>query len=427
MKAKIVIIVTTILLLNSSFLINNSSAQTGWTTVTDSIPELVIMAMQFTSPNTGYAVGSYGEIFPGGFLRTTNAGMNWQFQNFPYYSADDVCFLNDNTGYISAWLGSSLGSFVLKTTNSGINWICIDTIPTSFFRMKFYNLNTGIVVSKYSVVHKTTDGGENWFTQSGAIWAEPSCIWCFDANNWLVSSSSIRLNKTTNGGINWQVLDFTNIGFDSRSLFFINNTTGFSSTYYGKIFKTTNQGYNWIQISTINNFHAYGDLYFVSDQTGYVCGSGSNHNVYKTTNGGYDWFPRSIKSPSYLIKSLYFINPDTGYAGGDFGFIYKTTTGGNVNINNISTEIPSSFSLSQNYPNPFNSMTKVKFQIANSGKVKITVFDILGKEVATLVNEPLHPGTYETTFDAGNLSSGIYFYKLQTNNFSETKKMTLIK
>jgi len=59
--------------------------------------------------------------------------------------------------------------------------------------------------------------------------------------------------------------------------------------------------------------------------------------------------------------------------------------------------------------------------------VVLKVYDVMGREVQTLVNEPLQPGTYETTFDASNLSSGIYFYKLQTNNFSETKKMTLLK
>jgi len=98
-----------------------------------------------------------------------------------------------------------------------------------------------------------------------------------------------------------------------------------------------------------------------------------------------------------------------------------------VVIQNISTEIPSAYSLGQNYPNPFNPMTNVKFQIAKFGIVVLKVFDILGKEVATLVNESLQPGTYETTFDAGNLASGIYFYRLQTNSFLETKRMIIVK
>lgn len=98
-----------------------------------------------------------------------------------------------------------------------------------------------------------------------------------------------------------------------------------------------------------------------------------------------------------------------------------------VGINNISTTVPAGYSLSQNYPNPFNPVTKIKFQIKETKEMKLSVYDITGKEVATLVNQKLAPGTYEYTWDAGKYSSGIYFYRLQTDNFSETKKMILVK
>jgi hypothetical protein len=92
--------------------------------------------------------------------------------------------------------------------------------------------------------------------------------------------------------------------------------------------------------------------------------------------------------------------------------------------------------LSQNYPNPFNPTSIIRFQIPNSengklktenGIVSLKVFDIIGKEVVTLVNEKLSPGVYEVTFDGGKLASGTYFYRLTTNGFSETKKMLMIK
>lgn len=98
-----------------------------------------------------------------------------------------------------------------------------------------------------------------------------------------------------------------------------------------------------------------------------------------------------------------------------------------TNVNLISSRIPEIFSLKHNYPNPFNSTTNIKFQILNAGNAKITVFDIMGREVATLVNEKLQPGTYEVRFDAGNLPSGIYFYQLKTENYIETKKLVLLK
>ena len=94
---------------------------------------------------------------------------------------------------------------------------------------------------------------------------------------------------------------------------------------------------------------------------------------------------------------------------------------------NESKNIVNKFSLSQNYPNPFNPSTKIKFNIPRASLVTLEVYDVLGKEVATLVNEIKPIGSYEVSFDASHLSSGIYFYKLQAGNFIETKKMILLK
>jgi hypothetical protein len=98
-----------------------------------------------------------------------------------------------------------------------------------------------------------------------------------------------------------------------------------------------------------------------------------------------------------------------------------------VGINQISSEVPESFSLSQNYPNPFNPTTNIKFQIAKSGFVKMIVYNALGKEIKNLVNQQLQPGTYEADFDASNLPSGVYYYRMETEGFTQTKKMVLIK
>ena len=106
-----------------------------------------------------------------------------------------------------------------------------------------------------------------------------------------------------------------------------------------------------------------------------------------------------------------------------------------VGIRNISLVVPSSFSLSQNYPNPFNPTTKIRFDVGkSSGLITLKVYDVMGREIKTLVNERMQSGTYETSFDGSNLSSGVYFYKLvvrhggsSTDGFTETKKMLMIK
>ncbi|MEO8514154.1 MAG: SBBP repeat-containing protein [Ignavibacteria bacterium] len=119
----------------------------------------------------------------------------------------------------------------------------------------------------------------------------------------------------------------------------------------------------------------------------------------------------------------------SGYATGSVsGYDFLTVKYSQpIGITPISTEVPEGFELGQNYPNPFNPTTNIKLQIARSGFVSVKVYDIAGKEVAVLVNENLSAGVYNVDFAASDLSSGTYFYRLETNGFTSVKKMMLIK
>ncbi len=400
-----------------------SYSQSGWVKVTDSIPNLYIMSMQFTSANTGYACGSYGTTIPGAVLRTTNGGLNWIVTQFPEYSADDLTFLNDNTGYISAWQGPGK-SYVLKTTNAGVNWNKLDSNSSSFFKIKFYDYNNGMIVSKYNISHRTTNGGITWTTVSGsALWSEPNSLICLNADTWLVADKGSGIIKTTNGGTNWEHIYSSNMA--GVSMYFLNSTTGFLVDYYAKVFKTTNAGNNWFKIDSIANVYNFNvaNIIFTDNSTGYIA---SGNYIYKTTNGGYNW-NRLLVRTNYSAYSSYFINANTGFVGGTSGFIYRTTTGGTIGVNNISTEVPSKYSLSQNYPNPFNPRTVVSFSLPVAGDVSLKVYDVRGREVQTLVNERMSAGTYEAAIDGSGLTSGVYFYRMQTRDFSETRRMLLLK
>jgi len=98
-----------------------------------------------------------------------------------------------------------------------------------------------------------------------------------------------------------------------------------------------------------------------------------------------------------------------------------------IGIHQISAEIPNRFALFENYPNPFNPVTNIKFQLPRVSNVKVTVYDITGKEASVLVNEELNAGTYKADWDATNFSSGIYFYRIEAGSFSDTKKMVVLK
>ena len=127
----------------------------------------------------------------------------------------------------------------------------------------------------------------------------------------------------------------------------------------------------------------------------------------------------SISLEGTVIEGGFYDNNQLGAAW----IFYDPTVG----ITPVSTDIPKSFSLSQNYPNPFNPTSKIRFAVQTTSLTALMVYDILGREVATLVNQQLQPGTYEVSFDGTNLPSGIYFYRLVAGNFVETKKMSLVK
>jgi len=299
-------------------------------------------------------------------------------------------------------------------------------------KIKFFDVNTGIAAGSYGILYKTTNGGVNWFIQSGLSNYRPTSISCIDANNWLIATETNIMNKTTNGGVNWIICNFSVSGLHPQAFSFINSNTGFCTDYLGTVFKTTNIGSNWFLSDTVDHSHHFfcGYIFFVNPETGYISGygfgTGTNKNIFKTTNSGLNWIPNFVLYQK-KVESIYFLNSNTGFAGGWNGFIYRTTTGGSIFVNNISVEIPDKYSLSQNYPNPFNPSTNIRYQITKNKFVKITVYDLLGKEIETLVNEKQSPGTYEVTFDGSNYPSGVYFYKLSSGDFSETKKMVLIK
>lgn len=157
----------------------------------------------------------------------------------------------------------------------------------------------------------------------------------------------------------------------------------------------------------------------------------------RSTDGGISFEPEiQLSTPSFLSwhpavavgDSVVHVVWEDFRDGSTAEVYYKRNPNGNPNgITQISSNVPEGFSLSQNYPNPFNPKTNIGLRIADFGFVSLKVFDVTGKEVAVLVNENLRAGEYNVDFDASNLASGMYFYRMETAGFTEVKKMILIK
>jgi len=388
-------------------------SQTGWIqqiSGTTSYLEDVF----FVNESTGWVVGEDGLI-----LKTTNGGINWNAQTSGItVTLECIRFLDVTTGFAVSRSGN-----IIKTTNSGLNWTNYNLDSTYFLtKVLFINNFTGYVVESANKLFKTTNTGINWILLN----SNPQIGgWDFNFINqstgYLASGSNGKIWKTTDGGNTFnQSLSLIS---GLWAVYFVNSSTGYSGGY--QFHSTTNGGNNWVQKTLPTNV-IIEKIFFVNENTGFfVSENGHDSTLQKTTNGGNSWILQTKPSASYY--SIFFINSNTGWAVGSGGVIIKTTTCGTIGIKKIDESIPVFFTLSQNYPNPFNPSTNIRYEIPKNGFVKLIVYNSLGEEITTLVNEKQNPGTYEVAFDASKFPSGVYFYRLETESYFETKKMILIK
>ena len=454
MKNIFVIILFLFLLLESSV-----NAQGVWTQQTIPVTS-DITSIYAVDNNTCWACGYYGNFGIATVLRTTNGGANWTLKNggLPvnkdFYS---IFAFNSNI----CWIGTDQGT-IFRTTNGGMNWTQVSLpapVTTYINGIHFFNSQNGFILGDPNPTgdwryYITTNGGTNWTffpsIPSGGVgetgWYNSFCaldtshIW-FGTNNTKIYRGSFR------GNFSWSVIPGTQNIF---GVSFFNNMTGLAVDQNG-LMKSSNGGVNWF-----NNFFSPAGggsgikVFNVNNGIGFICTNNptsSNGKIYRTSNGGNNWTEQTTNlaiGKSFTCISMTSVNKGWAGTGSSIlaynnkktktrnrdaltnGGVYKYTDNV-ISVKKTNSQIPKNFTLEQNYPNPFNAITKVKFQIANSGDVKLIVFNILGKYVSTLVNESLQPGTYEINFDASQLSGGFYFYKITAGESSETKVMVLSK
>ena len=293
----------------------------------------------------------------------------------------DMVFLNQTTGFVCG--GFQSGGTILQTTNAGVTWLTSLTTIRAILSIDFTDETTGYALGSgygtYPGYYKTTDCGFSWSVHTLGEYYTYFDSYFFDSNTGFMVGDQGQIRKTTNGGDNWLVLNYPD---DSKTVYFKDVNTGWLGGY-GVMFKTTNSGVNWVLQSLPVSF------------MGYIYG---------------------------LSKS----NDSMLWAAGGTGYIHKTTNGG-VGINQISTEVPGEYKLWQNYPNPFNPVTVIRFSLSVVSLSTLKIFDITGKEVATLVDEKLAPGTYSIEWNAAGYPSGVYFYQMSVGDFRETRRMILTK
>ena len=268
---------------------------------------------------------------------------------------------------------------------------------------------------------RSTDDGLTWTGISSGLTQYSIYSFAFgDSAKVFTSSYDSAVYSSTNNGDSWKPIPIPNYN-DVYSL----------ATYNGELFAGTTWGvyitdYNKINWEIKNNdltnasvsvllFNSYGHLY-----------AGTYGGIYRSTDMGESWLNISSGLTDTNITCMTFSPDGFIYAGTQSGSVFKSINPMTAVIQ-IKSNIPVAFELKQNFPNPFNPATTINYSIPQSGFVTIKLYDILGRQVATLVNDNKPAGNYSAKFDGSKLVSGVYFYRMEAGSFSQTKKLLLLK
>jgi photosystem II stability/assembly factor-like uncharacterized protein len=428
----------------------------------------------FLDNNTGWAAGLSGTIF-----KTTNGGDDWtRLDNDFNFHFEKVYFADENNGYV---IGKN---YFLKTTDGGLSWTSQQPTLHILQTMFFINKDTGWIAGNEGVILKTTDAGSTWNLQqmNGTAYGTLTSIYFIDENTGWASGSGLDVEggvilKTVNGGSSWNL---QHNGFNNfiYSVYFSNANTGWAVGDEGIMFSTTNGGAGW----QLQGSGTFDDLYSVnikSSLNGWSVGNGGtilkyikslNSSVLPVELAGFEAKPggsyvelswttaTEINNKGFEIErktenvwntigfvigkgtttlpSKYSFKDDLINISGSWQFAYRLKqvdyNGTYKYSNEIEVQVnnaPAGYSLMQNYPNPFNPATVIKYSVKENTHVLLKVFDMLGREVATLLDDQKPAGTYTINFDAAaaGLSSGTYFYTIKAGDFVKTKKMLLLK
>jgi len=450
----------------------NTTQQVGWTFRLTTDPEGTwggIFSLSRQNPSEVFACANKH------VYRTLNYGQNWVSVSttIPYGTAPH-CFnispLDSNkmlVAYDSLFNNPPyMYCKIFRTSDYGVTWtqtfaqgIDVDSNPMA---LDPDHPDTVYLCTTDSLVFRSTDFGATW-SPTGPAHLRSLCSIAVvkGHSNIIIAGTSNDVDdsayvyRSTDYGASWNMVyqsvgSFPEIPCITYNPYYPDKL--YFASFFGNphgLYVSTNDGLNWTQSYPDENVWGIGIA--ADDPNVMIWGYGGGFTAFYTLNGGLNWNQTTI--PGTNNQSIICFNRKTIFSQQNHA-IYQLSIAYNnpIGIQPVSTAVPKQFSLDQNYPNPFNPATKIRFNvarplnlpltggdvtaIAGTVGVKLIIYDMLGRMVATLVNEHLGPGTYEVSWDASNYPSGVYFYRLQVNpsarseisdGFTESKKMVLVK
>lgn len=429
---------------NDLYYTKTANYEREWKSSQYNSTDYFINDIYFFDSHNGISVGSHL-----GIMKTADGGDNWEQINFDKNSTGElfkIFFLDDSTG----WVCGSDGA-VFKTEDAGTTWtLTITPTVTELHDIYFINENRGLAVggsyfyvgTEYNDLQSiltTNDGGASWDVQEKQVYYDVlfddelrAIFFISDTEGWIAGGSTVM--HTTDAGNTWaetySVLPNTTGCYNINTLYFSDENNGIAAGGGGpdQVWRTTDAGISWLDVTWDNRWShgGYGitDMEFASPNFWAV----SSTNIYKSNYYGSSWEWYETHG-GFIGSSISMINENTGFISGGRTFFRRQIP----ILTSIDLKyehdggIPQEFSLSQNYPNPFNPSTQINYSLPESGNVRLIIYDILGREVAKIIDQFQSTGSYSIDFNAEELSSGIYFYRLIAGSFITTKKMILLK
>ncbi len=370
-----------------------------------------------SNSNFSYFCVKGNKIFVGtnqGINRSLDLGKSWYLITDRKFSS--LAILNNNL------YAGELGVF--KSSNDGTIWTRIfnKTWVTNLYVSGNTILAlTGADWSDEYAIYLSTNNGNSW---NGNFFKTRINGFNISSNEimfWSVPhpfhGGSLALIYSSNCGLNWESIPIGNIDFSLDGI--VSEIDYILLTgWYDGVYKTTDKGIHWVHITTGKRFTKLINLkgnIVAAVSSGGVMISSDRGLTWKDWNDGFGQLPQIT---DFIISDEYIF-------GKTYDGVYIRTSKTNLNL--ISSEVPKYFSLHQNTPNPFNASTNFKFDIRKPDFVKLAIYDITGREVEVIVSERLEPGTYLAYWNASKYTSGVYLCRMKAGDYTDTKKMLLVK
>jgi hypothetical protein len=370
-----------------------------------------IMSLHVYNSNLYAGGGAY-------LFRSTDAGITWT-SHLPHFSYPWTITSNSNYIFVGIWVGGmSLNSGVYRSLDNGITFQQAGLNNKNISAIS--NQGESIIAITFvdGDIYKSTDNGNNWYSIKGNL---NLGIYVLAVSGDNIYAGAQGLHKTTNDGTSWTPIFMSdNIGAVAAS-----GSTVYAGTYATGLFRSGNYGATWQKVinttKRINSIYIYGDNVF----------AGADSSFYISNDGGLSFTERNsgIENSSIssaVVKDDYLYISNSNYLATNVS-AYKRPLSQIVSANDPLNPDKMDISLQQNYPNPFNPSTTIEYYLPDRMFIEIKVFDLLGREVALLVNGEYDKGNHKVKFDPSDNPAGIYFCRLISGTYSATKKMLYIK